>query len=124
MARRAQSLFRHGNLGPFRQTRRHTESAGRARRQDSPRRDGRLIILCCKRVWHDNAAEYLPLKGAVQEVRRVCLTGEPCDASSMNRRWSLRINEKTGFMLALITPAVLVLALFQIVPILTGANAS
>src|SRR5437016_14285489 len=34
------------------------------------------------------------------------------------------MNEKTRFMLALITPAVLVLALFQIVPILTGANAS
>src|SRR5438552_7316945 len=79
MARRAQSLFRHGNLSPFRQTRRHTESAGRAHRQDSPRGD---------------------------------------------RQLTLRINEKTGFMLALITPAVLVLALFQIVPILTGANAS
>src|SRR5260370_35625635 len=32
--------------------------------------------------------------------------------------------EKTRFMLALITPAVLVLLLFQVVPILTGANAS
>ncbi len=34
------------------------------------------------------------------------------------------MNEKTRFMLALITPAALVLALFQVVPILTGANAS
>src|SRR5260221_9104660 len=34
------------------------------------------------------------------------------------------MNEKTRFMLALITPAVLVLLLFQVVPILTGANAS
>src|SRR5436853_2535935 len=36
----------------------------------------------------------------------------------------LLFSEKTGFMLALIAPAVLVLALFQVVPILTGANAS
>ena len=36
----------------------------------------------------------------------------------------LRMNEKTRFMLALITPAALVLLLFQVVPILTGANAS
>jgi multiple sugar transport system permease protein len=34
------------------------------------------------------------------------------------------MNEKTRFMLALITPAALVLVLFQVVPILTGANAS
>jgi multiple sugar transport system permease protein len=34
------------------------------------------------------------------------------------------MSEKTRFMLALITPAVLVLVLFQVVPILTGANAS
>src|SRR5260370_18880195 len=34
------------------------------------------------------------------------------------------MNEKTRFMLALITPAVVVLALCQVVPILTGANAS
>src|SRR5262245_26863376 len=33
-------------------------------------------------------------------------------------------DEKKRFMLALITPAVLVLALFQILPILTGTNAS
>src|SRR5262249_8415074 len=36
----------------------------------------------------------------------------------------LRMNEKTRFMLALIAPAALVLVLFQVVPILTGANAS
>src|SRR4029453_14016581 len=36
----------------------------------------------------------------------------------------LRMNERTRFMLALITPAALVLVLFQVVPILTGANAS
>ena len=35
-----------------------------------------------------------------------------------------RLSEKTGFMLALIAPAALVLVLFQIVPILTGLNAS
>ena len=34
------------------------------------------------------------------------------------------MNDKTRFMLALITPAALVLVLFQVVPILTGANAS
>ena len=34
------------------------------------------------------------------------------------------MNEKTRFMLALIAPAALVLVLFQVVPILTGANAS
>src|ERR1700745_1929598 len=34
------------------------------------------------------------------------------------------MSEKTRFMLALITPAALVLLLFQVVPILTGANAS
>jgi multiple sugar transport system permease protein len=34
------------------------------------------------------------------------------------------MSEKTRFMLALIAPAALALALFQIVPILTGANAS
>ena len=34
------------------------------------------------------------------------------------------MNEKTRFMLALITPAALVLVLFQVVPILTGTNAS
>jgi len=42
----------------------------------------------------------------------------------MNRRWAPGLTEKTTFMLALIAPAVLVLVLFQIVPILTGANAS
>jgi multiple sugar transport system permease protein len=35
-----------------------------------------------------------------------------------------RIDEKKRFMLALIAPAVMVLILFQILPILTGANAS
>ena len=34
------------------------------------------------------------------------------------------MNQKTRFMLALITPAALVLILFQVVPILTGADAS
>jgi multiple sugar transport system permease protein len=34
------------------------------------------------------------------------------------------MNEKTRFMLALITPAALVVVLFQVVPIFTGANAS
>src|SRR5215467_10666224 len=34
------------------------------------------------------------------------------------------MNEKTRFMLELITPAALVHLLFQVVPILTGANAS
>ena len=34
------------------------------------------------------------------------------------------MSEKTRFMLALIAPAALVLVLFQIVPILTGGNAS
>src|SRR5207249_8558098 len=34
------------------------------------------------------------------------------------------MSEKTRFMLALITPAALVLILFQVVPILTGADAS
>jgi multiple sugar transport system permease protein len=36
----------------------------------------------------------------------------------------LGLDEKKRFMLALIAPAVLVLVMFQIVPILTGANAS
>jgi len=36
----------------------------------------------------------------------------------------LGLNEKTAFMLALIAPAVLALALFQVVPILAGANTS
>ena len=35
-----------------------------------------------------------------------------------------RFDEKTGFMLALIAPAVVVLICFQILPILTGTNAS
>ena len=35
-----------------------------------------------------------------------------------------RLNEKTAFMLALVAPAALALLLFQIVPILTGANTS
>src|SRR3974377_2487174 len=35
-----------------------------------------------------------------------------------------RLSEKAGFMLALIAPAALGLVLFQIVPILTGLNAS
>jgi multiple sugar transport system permease protein len=34
------------------------------------------------------------------------------------------LSEKTGFMLALIAPAVLALLFFQVVPILSGANAS
>src|SRR3954469_12583324 len=34
------------------------------------------------------------------------------------------MNEKTRFMLALVAPAALALLLFQVVPILTGANAS
>ena len=39
-------------------------------------------------------------------------------------RVATSMNEKTRFMLALIAPAALVLLCFQIVPILTGANAS
>jgi multiple sugar transport system permease protein len=42
----------------------------------------------------------------------------------METRGLFRWNERTGFMLALIAPAALVLVLFQVVPILTGANAS
>jgi multiple sugar transport system permease protein len=42
----------------------------------------------------------------------------------METRGLFRWNERTGFMLALIAPAALVLMLFQVVPILTGANAS
>src|SRR3954452_16130926 len=34
------------------------------------------------------------------------------------------MTEKTRFMLALIAPAVIVLVLFQVIPILTGANTS
>src|SRR5262249_24749924 len=45
-------------------------------------------------------------------------------AEASNERRRLIPTEKTTFMLALIAPAVLVLVLFQIVPILTGANAS
>jgi multiple sugar transport system permease protein len=41
-----------------------------------------------------------------------------------NSRFVPRMNEKTRFMLALIAPAALVLLCFQVVPILTGANAS
>ena len=37
---------------------------------------------------------------------------------------SLTLNERTRFMLALIAPAVLALAFFQVVPILVGANTS
>jgi multiple sugar transport system permease protein len=37
---------------------------------------------------------------------------------------SLTLNERTRFMLALIAPAVLTLVLFQVVPILVGANTS
>src|SRR5262249_46623996 len=44
MARSAQSLFRHGDRGAFRKTRRHSESAGRQRREDSSRRDGKLTL--------------------------------------------------------------------------------
>jgi multiple sugar transport system permease protein len=42
----------------------------------------------------------------------------------MQPRGFFRLSERTGFMLALIAPAALVLVLFQVVPILTGANAS
>ena len=42
----------------------------------------------------------------------------------MTSRSFLGLDEKKRFMLALIAPAVFALALFQIVPILTGANAS
>jgi multiple sugar transport system permease protein len=42
----------------------------------------------------------------------------------MEPRGVFRMNERTRFMLALIAPAALVLVLFQVVPILTGANAS
>jgi multiple sugar transport system permease protein len=42
----------------------------------------------------------------------------------MESRGFFRWNERTGFMLALVAPAALVLVLFQVVPILTGANAS
>src|SRR5262249_32978580 len=44
-------------------------------------------------------------------------------ATPMETRGLFRWNERTGFMLALIAPAALVLVLFQVVPILTGANA-
>ena len=37
---------------------------------------------------------------------------------------SLTLNERTRFMLALIAPAVLALVLFQVVPIVVGANTS
>jgi multiple sugar transport system permease protein len=42
----------------------------------------------------------------------------------MRPRSLFRLNEKTAFMLALIAPAVLALAFFQVVPILAGANTS
>ena len=42
----------------------------------------------------------------------------------MAGRRLLAFDEKKRFMLALIAPAVLVLVFFQILPILTGANAS
>src|SRR5262245_33275825 len=49
---------------------------------------------------------------------------EPRRRPSFHLGSFLRMNEKTRFMLALITPAALVLVLFQVGPILTGANAS
>ncbi len=42
----------------------------------------------------------------------------------MSLRTFLALNEKTRFVLALIAPAVLVLAFFQVAPILVGANTS
>ncbi len=39
-------------------------------------------------------------------------------------RGFLGLNERTGFMLTLVAPAAIVLLLFQIVPIVTGANVS
>jgi multiple sugar transport system permease protein len=42
----------------------------------------------------------------------------------MRSRNILGLNERTTFMLALIAPAVLALVLFQVVPILSGANTS
>src|SRR5215468_5013887 len=45
-------------------------------------------------------------------------------AFHMTLRRPLALDEKTRFMLALIGPAVTVLIAFQILPILTGANAS
>ena len=45
-------------------------------------------------------------------------------AVPMRPRNFLGMNEKTRFMLAVIAPAVLALVLFQVVPILSGANTS
>ncbi|MGE0523047.1 MAG: carbohydrate ABC transporter permease [Variibacter sp.] len=42
----------------------------------------------------------------------------------MTRSHFLGMNERTRFMLALVAPAALVLLLFQVVPIVTGANVS
>src|SRR5258708_6473074 len=48
----------------------------------------------------------------------------PAAALRMTRRGLFRLDEKKRFMLALIAPAVGVLVVFQILPILTGTNAS
>src|SRR5262245_65763488 len=50
------------------------------------------------------------------------MAGAMTPAGGMHRL--RRFDEKTRFMLALIAPAVTVLIAFQILPILTGANAS
>jgi multiple sugar transport system permease protein len=48
----------------------------------------------------------------------------PCLKTGDQSHVSLTPNERTRFMLALIAPAVLTLVLFQVVPILVGANTS
>src|SRR5262245_49085175 len=50
--------------------------------------------------------------------------GHDVQAARMRPRNFPGLNEKTRFMLALIAPAVLALVLFQVVPILSGANTS
>src|SRR5262249_46001414 len=104
----AQSIFGHGDRGALRQARGHTEGAGRPRRENPPRRDRQLTTLVF--------VLSTPWAGSRSVRGLVCCGG--LDGSI------LRMNGKTRFMLALITPAALVLVLFQVVPILTGANAS
>jgi multiple sugar transport system permease protein len=51
-------------------------------------------------------------------------TDAPAATLAAGARWRLRIDEKLRFQIALVAPAITVLALFQVLPIVIGANAS
>ena len=101
--------------GGHRRARGHPGGA-QGRRADRARRRGRQLSAACRRVASDR-----PAVADVARTNRPGGTG-PVAAAGVPGGW--RLGERERFMLLLIAPAASVLILFQVVPILIGANAS